>query len=50
MNVEETAQTETVEIETVEEVEVFKGSSDVPTTSQDDTGSYIFKQKKFLRI
>ena len=32
-------------LKTVEEVEVFKGSSDVPTTSQDDTGSYIFKQK-----
>lgn len=33
-------------LKTVDGFEVFQGSSDAPTTSQDDTGSFIMKLKK----
>ena len=44
--IKRTRRSDSPNLKTVEGFEVFKGSSDVPSTSQDDTGSFILIQKK----
>ena len=48
--IKRTRRSDSPNLKSVEGFEVFKGSSDVPTTSQDDTGSYILEEKKQLPL
>ena len=44
--IKRTRRSESPNLTSVEGFGTFKGSSDVPATSQDDTGSYILEEKK----